>query len=347
MLGGLRRLVLAFCLVSAGVAVAQGIAYTVQVVALSDKNAALELQTQLNSQGFPAYVVRSSSAEGEVFRLRVGAFANRQAALVFADAMPEVAGGRPVPALAEAIPPGIVSLAPRLITRILPEARELSVVPWPGGLAVRLQQRSPLTQARYVVLKDGRTSTFDAWLAVPSDDGGMTRVRDLQLWPEDFEDASTEARKAYRSSVTSLVADTLGLPVGDVDSVAFKDGGDGPPSLVVVERFAAAQTDGGSILALGLPELGLSPTGPVQYLGLDPGDVPQAPAGTVLTTLQGSTDEVAGDGWVVRYDGQFLRLSKDGGSSWRAGIGTPLWTDGKVLVTLEGDSYLFYDFIER
>ena len=345
--GGLRRLLLALWMVVTGMAAAQGISYTVQVVALSDKNAALELQAQLNGQGFPAYVVRSSSTEGDVFRLRVGAFANRQAALVFAEAMPQFAGGRPVPALAEAIPPGIVSLAPRLITRILPEMRELSVVPWTGGLAVRLQQRSPLTQARYVVLKDGQTSTFDAWLAVPSDEGGVTRVRDLRLWPDDFQDASTEAREAYRASVTSLVAETLGLPVGDVDAVAYNDGAQSRPSLIVVERFSAAESEGGTILALGVPKLGLSPTGPVQYLGLDSGDVPQAPDATVLTTLEASAVDLAGDGWAVRYDGQFLRLSKDGGSSWRAGIGSPLWTDGNVLVTVEGDSYLFYDFVER
>lgn len=334
---------------------AQGISYTVQVVALSDKDAALELQTQLNDEGFPAYVVRSSTSEGEVFRLRVGAFANRQAALVFADAMPQVAGGRPVPALAEAIPPGIVSLAPRLITRVIPEGRELTVVPWQDGVALRLQQRSPLTQARYVVLQDGEVTTFDAWLAVPLPDGGMTRVRDLALWPEDFADASPDARAAYRSSVSALVADALDLPVADVEAVALNasagaDAGEDPmtpPSLVVVETFGPAGDDSGAILALGMPELGISPTGPVQYLGLDPGDVPQAPEGTVLTALEPTAEPLSGDGWTVRADGTFLRLSKDGGSSWRAGVGKPVWTDGVVLATLEEGSYLFYDFLPR
>ncbi len=347
MLGRFRRLLCLLYFAVAGVAAAQGISYTVQVVALSDKAAALELQTQLNAQGFPAYVVRSTTADGDVYRLRVGAFANRQAALVFAEAMPQVAGGRPVPALAEAIPPGIVSLAPRLLTRIIPEARELAVAPWPGGLAVRLQQRSPLSEARYVLLLGAEMSSFDAWLAVPGEDGDRTQVRNLPLWPDSYETDPPEAREAYRSSVLSLVAETLSLPLNDVIATEFHANNEERPSLVVVERVRPTAQDGGTLTALGVPELGLSPTGPVQYLALDAADVPQAPETTVVSSLTPTTDAVQGDGWSAWSDGAFLRISLDGGSTWRAGVGVPLWTDGTVLITVQDGSYFFYDFVER
>lgn len=343
----LRRAAVAMlCLVAAGVALAQSIAYTVQVVALSDKSSALELQTQLNGEGFPAYVVRSTTAQGDVYRVRVGAFANRQAALVFADAMAPVAGGQPVPALAEAIPPGIVSLAPRVLTRIVPEGREVTVVPWPGGIAVRLQSRSPLEQARYVTVVDGNVSTIDAWLAVPGDDGTVSEVHALPLWPDGWQDESPDAREAYRASVLSLVADGLSLPLADVRAAEYRPDPEGAPQLVVLERTGTAGR-ANALLALGVPELGMTPDGPATFLGLDQGELPDPPTGTTLSLDAAAPEPLPGSGWTAEADGAFLRLRQTGGASWRAGVGTPVWTDGHVLVTADADSFLFYDFLPR
>jgi len=342
-----RHLLAVLCMLMPAAALAQGIAYTVQVVALSDKESALQLQAQLNGEGYPAYVVRSTTGQGDVYRVRVGAFANRQAALVFADAMPPTAGGRPVPALAEAIPPGIVSLAPRVLTRIVPEGREVTVLPWLGGVAVRLQSRSPLTQARYVTLLDGAVDTFDAWLAVPGEDGSVTRVQDLPLWPEGWADDSADAREAYRASVLSLVADGVSLPLSDVRAAEYRPDPEGPPVLVVLERVVPGSGDASTLLALGVPELGMTPTGPGTYLGLEPGELPAAGEGTVLLRDAAGDAPLTGDGWSARADGVFLRLLQPGGASWRAGVGTPLWTDGRVLVTADADSFLFYDFLPR
>lgn len=344
------RLVIAVAIsVATAAASAQSIAYTVQVVALSDKDSALSVQAQLNGEGFPAYVVRSTTGLGDVYRVRIGAYANRQAALVFADAMTEVAGGKPVPALAEAIPPGIVSLAPRVLTRIIPDGRDVGVVAWREGVAVRLQRRSPLSEARYVVLDGDQVQSFDAWLAVPSADGSVTRLRNLPLWPENYQQDSKAARDAFEASVLSLVAEGLGLPLSDVRATIYKPQPDSVPRLIVLERVRTGGNgaETGKLLALGVPELGMKPTGPVQYLGLSPGELPDAPQTALLSLDTPSAGPLAGDGWTASADGDFITLEDGAGKRWREAVGTPLWTDGHVLASAYRDSFLFYDFVPR
>lgn len=344
------RVALTVALMTCGAAaVAQSIAYTVQVVALSDKGSALALQAQLASEGYPAYVVRSTTGLGDVYRVRIGAYANRQAALVFADTMPELAGGKPIPALAEAIPPGIVSLSPRVLTRIIPDGRTVSVLPWNGGVAIRLQQASPLAEARYVVLNGDQVTSFDAWLAVPSENGSITRLRDLSLWPENYAQDSPQARDAFEASVLSLVADALGVSLSDVKATVYKPDPKSVPLLMVLERV---QQDGNGsqtskLLALGVPELGLTPTGPTQFIGLSAGELPDAPKGAGIAVGGKAASPLKGDGWTAAADGAFVTLTTSDGKTWRAAVGTPLWTDGHVLATAYHDSLLFYDFLPR
>ncbi len=147
---------------------AQGIAYTVQAIAVSEQQTAIDLSRGLLRDGFPAYVVRSTGGQGDVYRVRVGAFANRAAALRYADAMPAVGGARPVPALAEAIPQGIMPWAPRVLWQTTWTGEEVRVVPWPGGgIAIRVQSASPLREASYAVVQAGETRVVDAWRIVP------------------------------------------------------------------------------------------------------------------------------------------------------------------------------------
>ncbi|HKI56658.1 MAG TPA: SPOR domain-containing protein [Trueperaceae bacterium] len=346
---GARVAALLGLLLGAAAATAQSIAYTVQVVALSDKDSALALQAQLDGDGYPAYVVRSTTGLGDIYRVRIGAYANRQAALVFADSMPDVAGGKPIPALAEAIPPGIVSLAPRVITRIIPDGRNVGVVPWRDGVAVRLQQRTPLSEARYVVLSGDQVDSFDAWLAVPAPDGSITRLRNLPLWPDNYQQDSPAARDAFEASVLSLVAEGLGLPLSDVKATIYQPDASGVPRLIVLERVMPSDkgTETSKLLALGVPELGMTPNGPVQYLGLHKGAVPAAPDPTPLKLDAPPPGTLQGDGWTAQADGNFIAITDKDGKRWREAAGTPLWTDGHVLVSAYRDSFLFYDFLPR
>lgn len=89
------------------------IPYTVQVITASDQSTALSLQTELRLEGFPAYVVRASTGQGDLYRVRVGAFANRDAALSYADQMPPLGGSKPVPVLRSRFPRGLCHSAPR------------------------------------------------------------------------------------------------------------------------------------------------------------------------------------------------------------------------------------------
>jgi hypothetical protein len=148
-------------------ATGMAISYTVQVIAVSDQDSALGISRELLRDGYPAYVVRSTGAQGDVYRVRVGAFANRAAALRYSETMPDVAGSRPVPALAEAIPLGIMPLAPRLLWQHEWSGEDVWVLPWPAGVAVRVQPVDPLRQATYVVFQDGEERAFEAWAAVP------------------------------------------------------------------------------------------------------------------------------------------------------------------------------------
>jgi len=148
-------------------ATAQAIAFTVQVIAVSDQTAALDISRGLLRDGFPAYVVRSTGGQGDVYRVRVGAFANRAAAVRYAATMPDVAGARPVPALAEAIPGGIMPLAPRVLWEGPIAGADLRVLPWPEGIALRRQVLDPLRQATYTLVQGAEVRTVEAWLLAP------------------------------------------------------------------------------------------------------------------------------------------------------------------------------------
>jgi len=162
----LRGVLLGLAFAAVG-APALAIAFTVQVIAVSDQASALDISRTLLRDGFPAYVVRSTGSQGDVYRVRVGAFANRAAAARYAAAMPEVAGARPVPALAEAIPAGIMPLAPRVLWDGPVVGADLRVVPWPDGVALRRQAFDPLRQASYALVQGAEVRTVQAWRVAP------------------------------------------------------------------------------------------------------------------------------------------------------------------------------------
>lgn len=328
------RLVIALLLGAASWSAAQSISYTVQVVALSDRDAALTVVSDLLRQGYPAYVVRSTSTQGDVFRVRVGAYANRGAAALYAAAMPAVAGGQPVPALAEAIPPGITPLAPRLLVQEQTPGADVRLVGLAGALGVRIQRRAPLAEAEYLLISpDGAVERVRAWQLVVREGGERVRVRDLTLWPESWREDSAEVREGFRSSLIGLVAERLGVPAEQVAGAEYRAAEDEAPRLIVVERLVPGSPDVPELLGIGLPASGLTPSGPVAYLGLDSSELPGLPGGVRVDvagaqaegawngepvrrpmTLQGDEGAttfapVEGDGWNAVPDGPFVRLT--------------------------------------
>lgn len=430
------------CLAALCCGAALAISYTVQVIAVSDQDSALSISRELLRDGYPAYVVRSTGAQGDVFRVRVGAFANRAAALRYADAMPEVAGSRPVPALAEAIPQGIMPLAPRLLVQEPWTTQEVRVSPWPGaGIAVRLQALDPLRQALYVVVQDGVERRFEAWLAVPlavlpeppqpaeldvpivdltvppdvpadarpdepdepvqDDDtadpaepapteavpdeasadtpeaapeadgveadrveaeglaawvadpasaepeAGLLLVRDRWLWPPSWQADEDAVRTAFRSSLVAITARELALDEASVEALSYLPGGESPPALIVLDLSDRSARDAGHVLALGDTTASFRTHGPTRFVvGAAAPDVPAWPETRVR---RDATPEapLGGDGWTVRPDGPFVRITLADGATWRAGVGTPLWSDGRYVVAWDGATLLLYDFVAR
>lgn len=337
---------LALALALAGhltLAAAQSIAYTVQVVALSDQEAALGIQTDLLREGFPAYVVRSTSDQGDVFRVRVGAFADRASTLLYASGMPMIGGGQPVPALAEGIPAGITPLAPALLLQ-RPVPRDASVYPWQGGMVLRIP--SDGGPAEYVIVDGLRVETHSAYL-LGQVDGARLWVRETLLWPPSWQEESDSVREGFRTSLIGLLSERLGVPVEAVEAAAFRPAEDAAPRVVVVELEAPAEPDGVRLLGLGLPEAGMGEYGPLEYLGLEQGELPAPPQATELAVLLESPPEsVEAEEYVAVADDSYSLLQA-GASTWRAVAGTPLWTDGShLLATLDGD-LLVYGFAAR
>ena len=117
-----------------GTGFASGGRFTVQVLAFADAARAVEASRPLIEAGFPAYVARGTGPSGDVYRVRVGAFADREGARRFAAAMPDVALTRPVPAVAEGFPDG---LFPLLAGVAWVGEGEVALLSWPGGFALR------------------------------------------------------------------------------------------------------------------------------------------------------------------------------------------------------------------
>jgi SPOR domain len=130
----------------AWLSVALAISYTVQVVAFSDEPRARRVQSELASQGYPAYLIAVPTAQGQVYRIRVGAFANRAAAALFAQTMPSVEGSTPSPALAEGgVPPGLIPLAPSLLGQYDLTTTLVQVFPWPTAESEEAPQQDSST----------------------------------------------------------------------------------------------------------------------------------------------------------------------------------------------------------
>lgn len=403
-------------------ALAQQISYTIQVVALSDADSALTIQGDLLRQGFPAYVVRSGTSQGDafVYRVRIGAFANRPAALLYAESMPRVAGGQPVPALAEGIPAGLTPYAPRLVLSRELTGLDARLLMIGQALALRTQQRSPLAQAEYELLAGGAVESVRAWQLSVDADGVRTVVRDLRLWPDTWQDEPEEVLEGHQNSLITLVAERLGLDPATVRAARYGTTA-GAPRLIVVERSVPGAPDGPELLGLGLPVSGMTPSGPLQYLGVDPEDLPGLPdgvkvdlaAGTVEGELvmlassstaeeaqqpggeadeeaneqadeqagtapgegeppaepggeaaagtdvgpeaatEAAADLIGGPDWYAQPDGPYIRLTVpplvEGATpvTWRAALGTPLWSGAGYLAAYLERSLLVYDFLPR
>ena len=303
------------------------------------------MQSELAAQGHPAYLLTTPTERGKVYRLRVGAFANREAAVQYAASMPSLGDSDPGPALAESIPQNLIPLTPELVDRLPVIETSLSVLAWQEKLALRSASSQTIQEAEYRVVGG---PSFSAWRAFPQRDGTVIRVHSRSLWPETYETASEEERAAFADASISELAAELGLSFEQVSSFAFEGE---PPFLAVVEQFDPQTGERKRLQALGQPLRGLGEDGPeLQWFGDD--EVPSLSHPEPLFELGAEGEGQGGttllENWRAVTDGDYTRLeSLDGQKTWRAVAGNPLWAGSDILITQDDEDVLVYRFLTR
>ena len=306
-------------------AVAQGLApYTVQVAALSDSDAAIDLSVALVRDGFPAYVVRAEGAAGSVFRVRVGAFGDRGSADRYATTMATERAVEPRPALAEAIPAGILPLAPTRWFRI-EDGQRATVIDWGDtGRAARIVRGPDVTPS--YLLADG--TSFDAWWARALPDGGREEVVEIALDGDASADDEAAVRDALFRQRLRLVADRGGFDLDRLVDRAVR-GTPGERTIVVWRE----RPEAGEETVRGVAVAAADPTSRAEGDWL--GAAPPAPSEPLLLItgeeLDGAQAPVEGNGWTARFEAPWTVLTV-GTTTWRALVGAPRAALGSLLV---------------
>jgi hypothetical protein len=74
---------------------------------------------------------------------------------------------------------------------------------------------------------------------------------------------------------------------------------------------------------------------------------PSWPSTVVLLDAASPPAPVGGSDWSAVADGLFVRLTLADGTTWRAGVGAPVWSDGRSVLAWDGERLLLYDFVPR
>lgn len=311
---------------AAGPALAQGGApYTVQVAALSDSDAAIDLSGVLLRSGFPSYVVRAEGAAGSVFRVRVGAFGDRPSADRYARAMGFETPLDPRPALAEAIPSGILPLAPIRWFR-LETGERAEVVAWDAtSRAARIEHADGVP--RYL-LEDGRA--FEAWWARALAGGGREEVAAVALDASSAQDEDAAVREALFRQRIRLVAERAGLDAETLEREAVR-GDEGGRWLIAWREVPAGGAEE-RILGVARRDADPSERDPDAWLGRLP-PAPAEPLARFAADAPGPAagEALQGDGWSAIGDGPWTVLTV-GSTTWRALVGSPRIAFGDVLI---------------
>jgi hypothetical protein len=316
---------------------AWAISYTVQVAAFSDEKVATETMNLLLEQGYPAYLISAPTDQGQVYRIRVGAFANREAAALFATSMEGISGSSPSPALAETIP-GEYPLLANLIGSYDLETTSVQLFPWGEQLAIRIQPKY-LGEALYKVGE----MEFSAWRAMPEDEW-IIRMFSLPVWDPSAPDASSEAKEQYRAVVLANIADQLDLTPKQVAAFEFNaEAKDKPPYLVLLERWNPENEQRTLFKAIGQESSEMTAYGPelVLFQGEDV-EIP-IPEELFEPTLDMEVQDVMGASWEANEDGDYIKLkTEEPEKEWRVAVGKPIWASQDLLLAFYQEQLLVY-----
>jgi hypothetical protein len=317
---------------------AWAISYTVQVAAFSDEMVATDTMQALLDQGYPAYLISVPTDQGQIYRIRVGAFANREAAALFADSMQGLLGTSPSPALAENIP-GDYPLQANLLGSYDLETTLVQLFPWGDQVALRVQPKDASVQAIYKIGE----KEFLAWNAVLDDDW-IIRMYSLPVWNPDHPEATAEAKDQYRAVVLANIADQLDLTPKQVAAFEFNaEGKDAPPYLVLVERWNPETEEREFLRAIGQEGSELRAYGPELVLFQGEEVALSLPKEMFEPQVDKPQKEILGESWQAVKDGDYISLkTEDPQKEWRIALGQPIWASQDLLLALYQGQLLVY-----
>ena len=327
---------------------ASAISYTVQVVAVSTESTALRLQQQLGAQGYPAYLISVPTPQGTVYRLRVGAFANRAAADTYAKTMQTNTDTQPTPALAEGIPEGLIPLEANQLAAYTLDNTRVTATTWEDMVVVKAMPEDALQGASYTVFTADGVQVFNAWAAVRQEDGSIVRFYRFDLWPANWSELSEDEKTQFRTDTLAAVATSLGLTPAQVAAFQYEDTA-GVPFLALAERFNLSTGERTRMRALGQPGEGFQDGVPgMLYFSGETPVTPQETSSVFDSALTVDATTIAGDGWEAVTDGVYARLQVSGSSrGWRAAVGKPVWGRDNVLLSVHNDTLYVYQLQKR
>jgi hypothetical protein len=196
-------------------------------------------------------------------------------------------------------------------------------------------------------VRGGATWMFEAWRAEPVA-GAVMRLHNMSLWPSTWEQEAPEVREEYRLARLDALATRLAISPESLEALQRRPTY-GPPFLVVLEHVDPV-SGSGTVIGVADADDPLSGHGP-EALALGDGELPApvAPLYRVAGQQAAESDAQGGEAWLAIAGGEFFLLSmqQGGGSAWKAGVGTPLWSDGNHLLVRAGSGLILYDFVAR
>ena len=336
--------------------------YTVQVAAFSDEDAVLKLRNDLVNQGYPAYIISASTDQGNLLRVRVGAFANREAAVAFSKEMANQTNTTPIPVLLSAIPHGLIPLQPKFIVSYpyFPDITSLKIIAWGRkGRALRFQgsYEGQWLEAEYRILSSELVrNSFSAWRAAPSQDNSVVRVYSAPLWPNYFSDLDSAALAKEETRALAKIAADLELRPEETQEYTFFAPGTGKPYLVMAERRYLEDDTFEKYPVLGdNKELPINQIGPdlIWFDRAYEDDIPkdmnsilldlQVPTGESDTDTPTIHGKLQGRGWKAVPDGKYTTLYlKETDQAWRGVAGTPRWVYKDYLLVQQDSELVLY-----
>lgn len=317
------------------------ISYTVQVIALSSETNVRLLEDRLKELGFPAYIITVPTNQGQIFRLRVGSFANREAAQKYAQAMQGVLDSLPVPQLAEGIPIDLVPLEAKILASYPSSDTIIRINTEQEKLVIRIQTLGLFNEANYII----GDLNFSAYRAVLTDDNKITRVFSRRLWPKVYPlDSNTERDAFYQNTLTEL-ATKLGISMEDIKKYQFTNQ-KSEPFLVLVEQMDLQNNSLILLRALGKPGSRINDFGP-ELEWFDPASkleiIEPKPEIEIAGQAKLSTKPLQTEIWIASSQNNFTEIQIiDTKQKWLSVAGSPIWAKEDLLLTKFNNTFELY-----